>query len=115
MSKQTPEGEVKDGITGTLDKVKAYWFKPVSNGMGKHGIPDVVACIPVKITQEMVGDTVGLFAGIEAKKLDVTEPTPRQRNQLREIAQAHGIALLINKERLERFEAGIQALCKNND
>ena len=30
-------------------------------------MPDYICCIPVVITQDMVGKTVGVFAAIEAK------------------------------------------------
>lgn len=32
------------------------------------GTPDLIACMPVKITKDMVGETFGLFCGIEVKR-----------------------------------------------
>ena len=64
----TPEGKVKAQIKKYLKTLKAYWFLPVSNGMGAHGIPDIIACVPTVITQDMVGKEFGLFVGIEVKK-----------------------------------------------
>lgn len=41
---------------------------PTSRGMGVHGIHDRIGVIPVRITPEMVGKTVGVFVSVEAKK-----------------------------------------------
>jgi hypothetical protein len=63
----TPEGKVKLDIKRWLKAHGYWWFTPVSNGMGKHGIPDFVGCKPVVVTPQMVGKTIGVFYGIEAK------------------------------------------------
>jgi len=63
----TPEGKVKAGVKRWLKERGWWWFAPVSNGMGRHGIPDVICCQPVKITPEMVGLTIGVFRAIETK------------------------------------------------
>ena len=68
---------------------------PVSNGMGRHGIPDIIACKPTVITPDMVGQRVGLFVGIECKapgKLGTV--TPLQERELKAIEAAGGIAVL---------------------
>lgn len=64
-----PEKDVKGQIKKLLDELKAWHFMPVPTGYGKKGVPDHVACVPMKITQDMVGDTIGVFVGIEAKQL----------------------------------------------
>lgn len=91
----TPEGRVKDAIKKMLKAAGWYWFMPVSNGLGKHGIPDIIACKPTVITPDMVGQRVGLFVGIECKapgKLGTV--TPLQERELEAIEAAGGIALL---------------------
>lgn len=93
----TPEGRVKEGIKTILKFAKAWFFLPVSNGMGKHGIPDVIACVPITITKEMVGLQVGLFVAIEAKALGkVDQATPSQLNQIAAIRAAGGIAEVVD-------------------
>ena len=87
----TPEGRVKDAIKKMLKAAGWYWFMPVSNGLGKHGIPDIIACKPTVITPDMVGQRVGLFVGIECKapgKLGTV--TPLQERELEAIEAAGG-------------------------
>lgn len=91
----TPEGRVKDAIKKMLKAAGWYWFMPVSNGLGKHGIPDIIACKPTVITPDMVGQRVGLFVGIECKapgKLGTV--TPLQERELKAIEAAGGISIL---------------------
>ena len=45
-----------------------YQIMPATGFGGRKGIPDHIACLPVIITQEMVGQTFGAFLGVEAKK-----------------------------------------------
>ena len=40
----TPEGKVKTAIVKWLKARNIWYFMPVSNGMGRHGIPDFVCC-----------------------------------------------------------------------
>ena len=40
----TPEGKVKTAIVKWLKARNIWYFMPVSNGMGRHGIPDVICC-----------------------------------------------------------------------
>lgn len=63
----TPEGKVKAATKKWLNNKGAFSFAPVSNGMGVHGIPDYIACVPVEITADMVGLQLGLFVGLEVK------------------------------------------------
>ncbi len=65
----TPEGRVKDKIKKFMKDLfpTAWAFMPVQFGYGQSGIPDHLYCVPVTITQDMVGDTIGMFVSIEAK------------------------------------------------
>lgn len=96
MAKQTPEGRVKDAIKKRIQDVHpdSFYFLPVSNGMGRHGIPDFICCIPTEITQDMVGTSVGVFVGIEAKTY-TGKVSPLQDQCLAEIADADGAALVV--------------------
>jgi hypothetical protein len=102
---QTPEGRVKDAIKkelksrgfapagGSSDLAfpTGWYYMPVSNGMGSHGIPDFVGC--------WEGD----FFSIEAKAPG-GEPTPMQLRRHEEIRKAGGIILVIdNVEDLRKW------------
>lgn len=105
------ENDVKALVKKVLDSHKAWSYAPIQTGMGAHGIPDRIACVPIKITQEMVGQTVGLFVGIEAKRPGRrgeknAGATGQQINQLREIIDAGGVALLVDGQEDIAFIAG---------
>jgi hypothetical protein len=72
---QTPEGRVKDAIKKYLKSIGAWYFMPVSNGMGQVGIPDIICCYK------------GIFVAIEAKapgkKANVTENQKRVMDAIR--------------------------------
>ena len=93
----TPEGRVKAAVKKWLQTKAAWFFLPVSNGMGKHGIPDIVACVPVTITPEMVGRRVGMFLGVETKALGRrSQVSDMQQVQLDQIAGAGGVAEVVD-------------------
>jgi hypothetical protein len=91
MAKQTPEGRVKAAIKKMLEERGAYFFLPVSNGMGAMGIPDILACLH------------GRFIGIEAKA-GKNKPTDLQTLNLKRIDAAGGLALVINEGNLPLLE-----------
>ena len=72
---QTPEGRVKDAIKKHLKSIGAWYFMPVSNGMGQVGIPDIICCYK------------GVFVAIEAKapgkRSNVTENQKRVLDAIR--------------------------------
>ena len=70
MSLKDPksENDVKELAKQWLDRSTAWHYAPVQSGLGVHGIHDRIACLPVTVTQEMVGKRIGLFVSIEAKK-----------------------------------------------
>lgn len=70
MSKNFPvnEGDVKDGIKDVFKELDAWFYMPVQTGMGVGGIHDFIACVPITVTQEMVGKRIGLFVSVEAKE-----------------------------------------------
>lgn len=65
----TPEGKVKQRIKEFLKELGAWQYWPVSNGMGVHGIPDVIV------------NHKGRFFAFEVK-------APGKRNQKRRGATA---------------------------
>ncbi len=97
----TPEGKTKSLVDRLLKKRRAWFFKPVSNGYGSHGVPDYICCVPVVITQDMVGKTVGVFAAIEAKAPGRRGEkrrgaTPLQVDKMAEILDAGGYAAVVD-------------------
>jgi hypothetical protein len=94
----TPEGAVKKQIIAWLKTLPSCWyFLPVSNGMGVHGIPDIICCIN------------GYFVGIEVKapgKIDNT--TPLQRMQITRIIGAGGLAIVADS--LDGAKVGLVSL-----
>lgn len=105
----TPEGKVKDAVKAYLKKHQIWSYMPVQNGMGVVGIPDLIACIPMRITSDMVGKTIGVFAGIETKAPGkIKNTTENQRRNLRAIG-AHG-GLAVVADRVDPVEAAHQLL-----
>ncbi len=72
----------------------AWIFMPVQSGMGMAGVPDFIVCKPTVVTQEMVGKTIGVLVGIEAKR-EGGKPTPLQLKQLHGISDAKGVAVVV--------------------
>ena len=73
-----------------------------------RGITDLLACIPVKITQAMVGRTVGVFCAIEVKAEGVNLEKPAKRDKAQEdfqadVARHGGVVIRAHKwQELER-------------
>jgi hypothetical protein len=94
----TPEGEVKKNIKKVLSKYSAYWYMPVSNGMGAPSL-DYLVCVK------------GIFVGIEAKAPG-KKATARQKLTMENIEAAGGHGFLCdgNYEELETFLIKIMML-----
>lgn len=115
------ENDVKNKlVTPMLDKEYAWHYAPIQTGMGEHGIPDRIACVPVLVTADMVGTTVGLFVAIEAKRPGRRHElrggaSPAQVNQLHGILDAGGLAMLVDSEEdLEHLHRALAALRTGN-
>jgi len=92
---QTPEGKVKDAIKRVLRARGTWFYMPVQNGLGVHGIPDFVCCHPVLITEDMVGKTLGAFVGIEAKAVGKERNTSaHQKMVIAQINEHGGLAFV---------------------
>ena len=106
MSKSTPEGAVKEKIKYHLEKLgiipagqavkvthehSGWYYMPISNGMGVHGIPD------------FIGHYRGEFFAIEAKApakpgKPRNEPSALQEIQLHAIDRTGGIRAVVDSE-----------------
>lgn len=94
---QTPEAKVKASIKKILDAHKVYYFLPYQAGMGRAGIPDIIACFK------------GRFLAIEAKA-GKGKTTALQDRELARIHAAGGTAVVINETNLSLLEAIIKAI-----
>jgi Holliday junction resolvase len=85
---QTPERKVKDKVTAILRESGVYYFFPPSNGFGRAGIPDIIACHK------------GKFLAFECKA-GSNKPTALQLRELDNIRKAGGVAMVINETNIE--------------
>jgi len=89
----TPEGKVKDACKKYLKSIGAWFFMPVSNGMGQVGIPDIICCYR------------GLFVAIETKAPGkINNTTPNQDRVIEAIRNTKGLAVVVDDvEQLKQF------------
>ena len=85
---QTPEGKVKAAVKARLKELGVWHFSPVSNGMGVHGIPDIICCHD--------GRFVALEVKAPGKRNNTTE---LQDRQIIAIHKAGGAAVVIDDVR----------------
>ena len=87
----TPEARVKKKVVAILKEAGAYYFYPVTGGYGRSGVPDIIACYK------------GMFIGIECKAGN-NKPTPLQNKNLKDIADACGVAKVINENNIHEVK-----------
>lgn len=78
------ESKAQAKILRTLEK-EGYFFKTIK--CNRNGVPDIVGCMPMEITEEMVGATIGVFCGLEVKGV---------RGRVSELQEAHVQSILKN-------------------
>jgi hypothetical protein len=95
----TPEGKVKDACKKYLKSIGAWFFMPVSNGMGQVGIPDIICCYK------------GIFVAVETKAPGKRGSTTANQDRVRqEIQNADGWAIVVdNVDQLREFFVVINA------
>lgn len=92
----TPEGKVKKAVKDYLKGIGAWYYMPVSNGMGRVGCPDILACYN------------GKFIAIETKAPGKRKNvTPNQQREIDEITHANGLALVVDD--VEQVKEAINA------
>ena len=105
------EDKTKQAVKKVLKELSpmVYQIMPATGYGGSVGIPDHIACLPVVITPEMVGQTIGAFVGVESKtptgKLHGLQPL-----NLAQILAAGGFAQVVYSK--EGAEALKQQLIK---
>jgi len=81
----TPEGKVKRKVKEYLQSIGAWYYMPVSNGMGRVGCPDILVCYK------------GLFMAFETKAPGkIKNVTANQERELADIQSAYGLALVVD-------------------
>lgn len=81
----TPEAKVKKAVKEYLKSIDAWYYMPVSNGMGRVGCPDILVCWE------------GRFIGIETKAPGKRgNVTPNQEREIDEISSANGLAVVVD-------------------
>ena len=95
----TPEGKVKEACKKYLKSIGAWFFMPVSNGMGQVGIPDIICCYK------------GMFVAVETKAPGKrNNTTPNQERVIDAIRGADGWAVVVDDvEQLHTFFTAIKA------
>lgn len=95
----TPEAKVKDACKKYLKAIGAWFFMPVSNGMGQVGIPDIICCYK------------GMFIAVETKAPGKRgNTTPNQERVIEAIKGADGWAIVVdNVSQLHEFITAIKA------
>lgn len=91
------EKHVKKAIKEILNEYGAWHFMPNMSGLGRAGIPDVIACIR------------GTFLAIEAK-FGGNHPTKPQEDEIHAINLAGGHAVVVDEKNLDDFRQLVQAL-----
>ena len=96
----TPEGKVKKEIKKYLDEIGAWYYMPVSNGMGRVGCPDFIICYR------------GHFLAVEAKAPGkLFNVTPNQQREIEGIREALGLAIVADSvETVKEIIAARKAL-----
>ena len=94
----TPEGKVKAQVKKILDAHKIYHVSPPGMGLGRAGIPDIIACHN------------GRFIGIECKA-GKGQPTLLQSRELGRIDLAGGKTFVIRETNVNDI---VEFICANN-
>ena len=81
----TPEGKVKKQVKEYLQSIGAWYYMPVSNGMGRVGCPDILVCY------------LGLFMAFETKAPGkIKNVTANQQREINDISRAYGLARVVD-------------------
>lgn len=92
----TPEGKVKKKCKEYLKEIGAWYYMPVSNGMGRVGCPDILVCHK------------GLFMAFETKAPGkIKNVTANQEREIHDIKCAYGLALVVDD--VEQVKEAINA------
>ena len=98
----TPEGRVKKKVKEYLQSIGAWYYMPVSNGMGRVGCPDILVCYK------------GLFLVFETKAPGkIANVTANQQRELDGILRVNGSAHVVDD--VEQVKAVIDTIEREPD
>ena len=98
----TPEGKVKKKVKEYLQSIGAWYYMPVSNGMGRVGCPDILVCYK------------GLFLAFETKAPGkIANVTANQQRELDGILRVNGSAHVVDD--VEQVKAVIDTIERKPD
>jgi len=81
----TPEGKVKKKVKEYLQSIGAWYYMPVSNGMGRVGCPDILFFYS------------GRFLAFETKAPGkIKNVTANQEREINDIQRANGLAHVVD-------------------
>ena len=66
----SPEKKVKKQITNILNEMGVYHFSPYMSGMGRAGIPDIIACCHSSFVAIEAKAGKGVATALQLKALD---------------------------------------------
>jgi Holliday junction resolvase len=93
----TPEFKVKLSVKKILDGLGIYHFSPFMAGMGRAGVPDIIACHK------------GRFIAIECKA-GKGKTTALQDRELNAIADAGGYAFVARETNIKELREALECL-----
>ena len=97
----TPERKVKEAVVAVLKSNGVYYFFPPANGLGRAGIPDIIACCN------------GMFLAIECKAGKGTT-TALQERELARIREAGGVGIVVRENNIADVQGAINQLRNPN-
>lgn len=98
----TPEGKVKKKVKEYLQSIGAWYYMPVSNGMGRSGCPDILVCYK------------GLFMAFETKAPGkIKNVSANQEREIAAILSANGLACVVDD--VDQVKETINELTKRNN
>jgi Holliday junction resolvase len=98
----TPERKVKQQVVALLKEAGAYYFFPSANGLGRSGIPDIIACYKSR------------FFAIECKA-GKGQTTALQERELKRIGEAGGAALVIREDNINMVALSLNLIKELHD
>jgi hypothetical protein len=98
----TPEGKVKKKVKEYLQSIGAWYYMPVSNGMGRVGCPDILVCYK------------GLFMAFETKAPGkIKNVTANQQREIDGILRVNGLAHVVDD--VEQVKSVIETVERKPD
>ena len=96
----TPEGKVKKKCKEYLKSIGAWYYMPVSNGMGRVGCPDILVCYE------------GRFLAFETKAPGkIKNVTPNQQREIDDLRRVNALAYVVDD--VEQVKAVIETVERN--